>query len=68
MKITDLKLLVDCAYRNLDPIVYVPPSLGAAKTRLVKARLLEENPQQKGAVRITMLGLDFVDRLLEFRP
>ena len=66
MKLNDLRLLVDCAFwQDFDQVVFVGPGQVAAKERLLKARLIQENPQQRNVVKITDAGERFIDKLLE---
>lgn len=67
MKFSDLELLVECA-RSDETSVYVRAGLGAAKERLLRLRLVEQNPSVKFEVRITPAGCKFVLKLLKVKP
>jgi len=65
MKLTDLKLLIDCC---VDGHVLVPYGYDLAKKRLLRANLIEENPQWRGCVRPTDSGFKFVEKLQAVEP
>lgn len=68
MKLNDLILLLECADSYGDETVHARPGFRSAKERLLDAGLVEENPNEKDAVRITMRGLEFVDKLVAVEP
>ena len=69
MKLTDLKLLVDCAAPDpWNKLHEVTVGFVAAKKRLVARGLIEENPQWLGCVRITDAGQRFVEEILSDHP
>jgi len=62
VKLTDLKLLVDCA--NAGKAIIVRPGLFSARLRLLRYGLIEANPMWGDEVRITTKGVAYVDALL----
>ena len=64
MNRNDLKLLVDCAC-GIYGTVTVGSGFAAAQKRLVRRRLIEEDPHWLGCVRITNAGDLLVEKLLE---
>ena len=67
MKITDLKLLVECASRHGE-VVQVTSGLISAKVRLLRLGFIEEHRIWEHAVRITVAGDKFVASLLNIEP
>lgn len=67
MKFSDLKLLVDC-YDMMDngdaEGLDVGRGFWKAMSRLHSAGLVEEHPQRRHLIRISVAGIVFVDRLL----
>ena len=65
MKLTDLKLLIDCCVGEHTRVAY---GFDLAKKRLLRLKLIEEDPQWRGFVRPTDAGFKFVEKLLEIEP
>ena len=69
MKLNDLKLLVDCSCNTNRPgVVRVGSGFSAAKNRLVRRGLIEEDPYWLGCVRITNAGDLLVEKILSDHP
>lgn len=67
MKLTDLKLLVDCAHADSDGVL-VGPGFSAAMKRLLRRKLIEENPNWLGLVRLTRAGSVLIEKILSDHP
>jgi len=65
VKLTDLKLLIDC---HIGEITRVPYGFDLANKRLLRLKLIEEDPQWEGFVRLTNAGFKFVEKLLAVEP
>lgn len=64
MNLYDLKLIVDCYWAESDQEeTLIPYGFKAAKERLKRAGLIQENPSHTDFVRITLEGIAFVDQL-----